>query len=189
MIILCFGDSNTYGYDPRGFFGDRYPAKDRWVDLLSMSHGWEVINAGVNGREVPCNLQSLCLPNAHTAADIFLVMLGTNDLLQGASAKETAARMEAFLCHLLPCCKQVLLVVPPPLKRGVWVPADELVTESMVLAEEYDAVAAKLNIPFIDTCHWNIELAFDGVHFTEAGHHIFAEKINKQLLAYCEEAL
>ena len=36
MRILCFGDSNTYGYDPRGFFGDRYGAGDRWVDLLAM---------------------------------------------------------------------------------------------------------------------------------------------------------
>ena len=33
MRILCFGDSNTYGYDPRGFFADRYEARDRWVDL------------------------------------------------------------------------------------------------------------------------------------------------------------
>ena len=24
MKILCFGDSNTYGYDPRGYFGGRY---------------------------------------------------------------------------------------------------------------------------------------------------------------------
>ena len=23
MRMLCYGDSNTYGYDPRGFFGDR----------------------------------------------------------------------------------------------------------------------------------------------------------------------
>ena len=24
MRMLCYGDSNTYGYDPRGFFGDRF---------------------------------------------------------------------------------------------------------------------------------------------------------------------
>jgi len=49
------------------------------------------------------------------------------------------------------------------------------------LAEEYKLLAEKLNIPFVDTRHWNIELAFDGVHFTESGHHTFAEKLAKEL--------
>ena len=26
--ILCFGDSNTYGYDPRSYFGSQYPAQE-----------------------------------------------------------------------------------------------------------------------------------------------------------------
>lgn len=34
MKILCIGDSNTYGYDPRSFFGDRYPEDVRWTDNL-----------------------------------------------------------------------------------------------------------------------------------------------------------
>lgn len=29
MRLLCCGDSNTYGYDPRSFFGDRYPKESR----------------------------------------------------------------------------------------------------------------------------------------------------------------
>ena len=35
MKMLCFGDSNTYGYDPRSYFGGQYPAQHRWVDLLA----------------------------------------------------------------------------------------------------------------------------------------------------------
>ena len=181
MRILCFGDSNTYGYDPRSFFGDRYAAGDRWVDLLATQTGLECINAGANGREFPRNPYTLRLLSEHAPVDIFLVMLGTNDLLQGASAKETADRMEAFLNQLLPHCKQILLVAPPPMKRGAWVPTDELVAESIHLAKEYKLLAEKLNIPFVDTRHWNIELAFDGVHFIEAGHHAFAEKLRKEL--------
>ena len=102
-------------------------------------------------------------------------MLGTNDLLQGASASETAARMEAFLTSILPDCNRILLVAPPPMKRGAWVPADVLVAESIQLAEEYQVLAKKMNIPFADTRGWNIELTFDGVHFTEMGHHMFAK--------------
>ena len=181
MRLQCFGDSNTYGYDPRGFFGDRYGAEDRWVDLLAKQTGWEVINLGANGREIPRNPYALRVLNEHAPVDIFLVILGTNDLLQGASAKEAAARMEAFLNPLLPHCKQILLVVPPPMKRGAWVPTDELVTESIRLAEEYELLAQKLNIPFVDTRHWDIELTFDGVHFTESGHHTFAENLGKEL--------
>ena len=181
MRILCFGDSNTYGYDPRGFFGDRYGAEDRWVDLLAEQTGHDCINAGANGREIPRNPYALRLLTKHAPVDIFLVMLGTNDLLQGGSAKEAATRMEIFLNPLLPHCKQILLVVPPPMTRGAWVPTDELATESIHLAEEYKFLAEKLNISFVDTHYWNIDLTFDGVHFTESGHHTFAENLRKEL--------
>ena len=174
MRILCFGDSNTYGYDSRGYFGDRYDAENRWVDLLAKQTGHECINAGANGREIPRNPYALRLLREHTPVDIFLVMLGTNDLLQGASAKEAAVRMEAFLNQLLPHCKNILLVTPPPMKRGAWVPTDKLVAESVHLAEEYKLLAKNLNIHFVDTRDWDIELTFDGVHFTENGHHTFA---------------
>ena len=181
MRILCFGDSNTYGYDPRGFFGDRYGAEDRWVDLLAKRTGHECINAGTNGREIPRSPYVLRLLTEHAPVDIFLVMLGTNDLLQGATAKDAATRMESFLTTLLPCCKKILLVAPPPMKRGAWVPTDELVAESVQLAEEYKLLAEKINIPFVDTREWNIDLTFDGVHFTEEGHHTFADHLTEYL--------
>ena len=101
--------------------------------------------------------------------------------VQGASAKEAATRMEAFLTPMLPLCKQLLLVAPPPMKRGAWVPTDELVSTSNHLAEKYKLLAEKLRIPFVDPREWNIELTFDGVHFTEAGHHTFAETLRKEL--------
>ena len=149
MRILCFGDSNTYGYDPRGFFGDRYSTEDRWVDLLAKQTGHEVINAGANGREIPRNPYAPRFLTDHAPVDVFLVMLGTNDLLQGASAKEAATRMENFLNPLLPHCKSILLVAPPPMKRGAWVPTDKLVNESNHLAEEYMLLVKKLNIPLL----------------------------------------
>ena len=179
MRILCFGDSNTYGYDPRGFYGDRYDAENRWVDLLGKLTGYEVSNAGTNGREIPSAAYSrnIQLRDGY----LFLVMLGTNELLQGASAQEVAAKMEAFLTPLLPWQKQLLLVSPPPMKRGAWVPTDLLAAESVRLAEEYQLLARKHSIPFIDTRHWNVELSFDGVHFTENGHRTFAQNLGMEL--------
>lgn len=175
MKILCFGDSNTYGYDPRSYFGDRYPAKARWVDLLAVKGGWEIINCGENGREIPRSFYETDQLLARHQPDVFAVMLGTNDLLQGASVPEARLRMEAFLKNLLPKCKSILLIAPPPMKPGAWVPSEELVTASAELAQAYRSLARELEIAFADAGKWNVELTFDGVHFSEAGHRTFAD--------------
>ena len=44
MNVICFGDSNTYGYDPRGYFGGRYDGDNRWVDILAAETGWTISN-------------------------------------------------------------------------------------------------------------------------------------------------
>ena len=181
MRVICYGDSNTYGFDPHDYFGGRYAAGDRWPELLAKQTGWDVINQGANGREIPRGTVPVQLLDAYAPVDAFLVMLGTNDLLQGASAGEAAARMEAFLTSLVPYCRNVLLVSPPPMMRGAWVSNDDLVAESLQLSEEYQRVAEKLHIPFVDTRDWDIELCFDGVHFTENGHHKFAELLYRDL--------
>lgn len=33
MKVICFGDSNTYGYNPRTWLGGRYDANSRWVGI------------------------------------------------------------------------------------------------------------------------------------------------------------
>ena len=180
MRILCFGDSNTYGYDPRCFIPDRYDANNRWTDLLADRTGWEIINEGINGRVIPRNKSFTSLLECNKSLDLILVMLGTNDLLQGASAKTIAERMICFL-QPLPCSGRIILVAPPPMKHGAWVESSELIVESCKLATEYKAAAERLNISYVDTHDWNIELTFDGVHFSEAGHHMFAERIIEYL--------
>ena len=52
MNVICFGDSNTYGYDPRSWLGGRYDAGSRWVYILTSETGWTIRNMGVNGREI-----------------------------------------------------------------------------------------------------------------------------------------
>lgn len=178
MRMLCYGDSNTYGYDPRGFFGDRYPKESRWVDILMQKPKWQIQNEGQNGREIPSRpfqYQRARELLTQGSPDIFAVMLGTNDLLRGFTAVETCSRMEAFLRYIQLKCGQLLLIAPPPMKRGTWVTEENLIAESMKLAREYQALAQKLGIAFVNAGQWNVELTFDGVHFTEEGHCAFAE--------------
>ena len=184
MKILCFGDSNTYGYDPRSFLDDRYPADVRWADVLARDTGWTVLNMGQNGREIPCRpAESIRITEviSQEMPDILVVMLGSNDLLcrSGFTAEQTAARMETFLRTLPPV--QILLVAPPPMQRGTWVCEERLLTESARLAAQYAALARKLGISFADAGQWGVELTFDGVHFSEAGHHAFAAGLFRTL--------
>ena len=185
MRVLCFGDSNTYGYDPRSYFGGRYDAQNRWVDLLAAKTGWDVLNAGQNGREIPRRnrelLQVQQLMEISGPVDMFLVMLGDNDLLQGTSVDIVTARMKAFLECLPPTCGKIILVSPPPLKPGTWISDPQTLDDVLQLAARYQLLADQLNIGFINTADWKLELTFDGVHFSEAGHRAFAVGIRQAL--------
>ena len=174
MKLWCFGDSNTYGYDPCSFFGGRYASP--WPELLAEKAGLEVINDGKNGSMIPNREYELRQFNGDAeryAADVLIVMVGTNDLLEGAKAGEVAMRMETFLAGAK--ASRILLISPPPMKRGAWVPDDKLVEESRNLARQYEALAGRLGLMHADAGKWDIELVYDGVHFTEEGHMRFAD--------------
>ena len=178
--LWCFGDSNTYGYDPCNFFGGCYAAP--WPVLLEEKTGFEVINDGMNGRMIPrreYELRQFHRDMERYAADLLVIMLGTNDLLEGANAVQAASRMESFLSgRIVP---RAILVCPPPLKRGAWVPDDKLVEESQELARLYKVLAERLGLPYADAGGWDIDLAGDGVHFSEKGHLCFANGIAEYL--------
>lgn len=177
MRVFCYGDSNTYGFDPRSYFGSRYPANSRWTDLVAAKTGWEMINAGMNGREIP--RQGLTVPEG---IDWMLVMLGTNDLLQGSNADAAAAHMEAFLRGLNIEPDKLVLIAPPPMQLGEWVPDHALIDASIQLGKLYESLAERMYIRFVDAGSWNIPLCFDGVHFTEDGHKVFADGFIKELM-------
>ncbi len=165
MKILCFGDSNTWGYDPRGFFGGRYDQP--WPEILARELGCTVVNLGENGREIPKT--PVFFPED---TDLLILMLGTNDLLQGASPEGVSGAMERFLQTL--DREKLLLIAPPPMKLGAWVSDPRLPDDSVALAEHYRRLAAALGIRFADAGQWKIPLAYDGVHLTQEGHRAFA---------------
>ena len=181
MKILCFGDSNTYGYDPRSYFGSQYPAQHRWVDLLAKKLNCKAVNAGENGREIPRRegeLQrfDLMLSN-QKPLDLLLVMLGGNDLLQGNSVEAVAQRMDAFLSRIPLEKLQIVLIGPPRMKPGAWITDDRLLEDCVRLNAAYATAAQKLGVRFVDAADWDIEVTFDGVHYSEKGHQTFAQQL------------
>ena len=176
MNVICFGDSNTYGYDPRGYFGGRYDADFRWVDILATETGWMFYNMGQNGREIPS-----ADPDFPADTDLLIIMLGTNDLLQGRSSERAAERLERFLLDIPLDRSKILLIAPPPVTLGAWVPSQQLIDESHTFARLCRALAERMGIRFADAGKWDISLAYDGVHFTEQGHKNFAAGLLEEL--------
>lgn len=172
MKVVCFGDSNTYGYDPRSWLGERYPAHSCWVDILAAHTGWDVLNMGLNGREIP-----RYTPVFPQDTGLLILMLGTNDLLLGRSPQQAAQALDRFLSGLSPEPGKILLIAPPPLALGEWVPGEQLIENSAVFSELCAAIAHRHGISFADAGKWNISLAYDGVHFTEQGHRAFAARL------------
>ena len=132
--ILCFGDSNTYGYVPQT--GNRYERDVRWTGVVQreLGDGYYVIEEGLNGRttvwEDPIEEfksgKDYLLPclASHKPLDLVVIMLGTNDLKVrfSLSALDIAGGMENLLRKILKsdCFRenekpQILLMAPVPL--------------------------------------------------------------------------
>lgn len=175
MKVICYGDSNTWGYDPRSYFGSRY--EDNWPALLAEKTRWDIQNWGENGREIPRH--GVSFPED---AALVIILLGTNDLLQGASAQIAAERMEAFLRGINLDKEKLFLLAPPTMALGEWVGDRTLLESSYAIGKCYRAAAQRLGIAFADAAQWELPLCYDGVHLTEKGHRILAEKILEKLM-------
>src|SRR3954465_9908768 len=88
--LLCFGDSNTYGWD--WATGGRFPHDVRWPGRLAAALGpdWHVIEEGLGGRttdaddpQLPVAHRPAYLPpclHSHVPLAVAVLFLGVNDL-------------------------------------------------------------------------------------------------------------
>ena len=180
MRILCFGDSNTYGYDPRDVLERRYPPQERWPELLAAATGWDVVNLGLNGRTIPhrpreteCALAQI---RSRLPADCLVVLLGSNDalLMDDASAEMIGARMDGFLRALRKALPDLpILLLSPPRVEIPLAHIQELIWD---LIPVYRKLAAKHHAFFASPPAWQLPLSADEVHFSAEAHQIFAGK-------------
>ena len=137
--VLCFGDSNTFGYNPRT--GGRYPSYFRYPSVLArfLGEDYTVINEGLNGRTTAFPLDGVEWLSglyairpaiaAHYPVDTLVIMLGTNDCAASLelSAEKIAHGMEKLiraaqdiLLEKQGMIPQIILVCPPHIEESVW---------------------------------------------------------------------
>ncbi|WP_287227616.1 hypothetical protein [Oscillibacter sp.] len=98
------------------------------MDILAAETGWVLGNWGANGRELPD-----AAPDIPADTDLQIVMLGTNDLLQGRRPA-TAERMERFLTGLELARGKIPLFALPSRSPREWVPGQMLIAASRTFA-------------------------------------------------------
>ncbi len=200
--VLCYGDSNTYGYVPET--GMRYPRDVRYPGQLKMllGDGYSVIEEGCNGRTTihddPIDgwkngLDYLrpCL-YSHKPVDIVTLMLGSNDLKAsfGLTAEQIADGagelvdvIQAFTEEKQGYVPQIILISPPEIGRGIKDSPfygafyEEAVEESRKFPGYYKAVADKKGCIFFNAAEFIYPSPVDSLHLTPEGHRTLAVKL------------
>ena len=198
--ILCYGDSNTYGYDPKT--KGRYPKDVRWTGVLQslLGEDYTVIEEGCNGRTAvmvdPVEDWKSGLPylkpclNTHKPVDIVCMMLGSNDLKTsyGASAKEIAEGAGKLVDTIYEFIEKkqlpvpvVILMCPPEIGEDIensffsFEFDTTAIDRSREFPKEYKRIANERNCLFFNAAEAAKASKEDSLHLTEEGHRAIGE--------------
>lgn len=190
--IMCFGDSNTWGFKPED--GSRFDSNTRWPCVMHKALGddVELVEEGMNGRTTVWNdpvdglmsgldyLQPCLL--SHKPLDLVIIMLGTNDLKDrcnvGAIEIAKSAGRLVRLVHTSDygpngSAPKVLLIAPPPIVEGPdgFGIRQHGLKKSQQFAEAFSGIAAEMGCEFFDAGSVIKTSPVDGVHFSAKSHH------------------
>ncbi|HYA10025.1 MAG TPA: SGNH/GDSL hydrolase family protein [Gaiellaceae bacterium] len=195
-VVLCYGDSNTYGWIPGG---GRYARGTRWPGVLAaeLGAGWHVIEEGLGGRttvfEDPLlphrNGRDYLVPclASHEPVDLVVLYLGTNDLKArfAATAADIAAGAGALATIALESLAgpgatppRVLVLGLPRLGRlervEEFAGAEE---KAERLPEHLRSVTGALGVDLLDLGELVACSDVDGIHLDEAAHRTIGEAV------------
>jgi lysophospholipase L1-like esterase len=198
--VLCFGDSNTWGYDPDATATSPFPRRHapdvRWTGVLARELGaaWRVIEEGQNGRTTVhddpfavCRNGREILPallESHQPLDAVVIMLGTNDLkaVFAAPAGEIATGASVLVQMVQRStagpearAPRVLLVAPAAIGSFARVPELEekfagAAEKACRFPELYRRVAETLGVAFLNAQDFTTPSPLDGLHLDAASH-------------------
>ncbi|MCD7879136.1 MAG: GDSL-type esterase/lipase family protein [Candidatus Gastranaerophilales bacterium] len=193
--ILCFGDSNTYGYNPqtRG----RYPFHIRWTGILQKlcTDKYKIIEAGCNNRtcfmDNPDGIeQTGCkiLPKYLSSdLDIIILALGINDLQ--FFYNPTFEQIEQGIIQLIEIVKnncpecEIILLSPSNINefviKGYFSNQfnRESINKSLMMGEIYKKTAERFSCKFLDLNTVASVSNADGLHYSEQAHEKIAKAV------------
>lgn len=199
--VLCFGDSNTYGFVPEKC--TRYDKNTRWTGVLQALCGsnFSIIEGGCNNRTAfvdnPAGVEQTgykILPEYFTKDyfDIVVLAIGINDLQ--LFFRPTLEEFEQGIEKLIQITKdlspnaKIILVCPSKLdlagiKSGVFsFQFDETsVEKSYHLPQIYKKLAEKHACKLVDLNEIVKVSPLDGLHFSAESHKTIAENLYKNL--------
>lgn len=204
ITLLCFGDSNTWGYHPDD--KSRYSRDCRYTGILQKRLGEQflVIEEGLCGRTsgftdgikpytnamdyiIPCLL-------SHSPLDCVIVMLGTNELKTrfDSTPEEIAHSIQTLLKKIkqtltatLQKPTKILLIAPASVDERIIVDPEfdiSAVARSKKLPFLLDELAKKEHVEFLNADESNLLLGEDGCHLTEQAHQKLADAIYERIL-------
>lgn len=203
--ILCFGDSNTWGYIP-GTDHERFSEAIRFPKVLQklLGSNFEIIEEGLNSRTLISedkrpgkegkngSLYLIPCLDSHDPLDLVVVMLGTNELKEvfNNSSEQIGNILEKFFIKIILSRKsqfqnkypQVLLISLPVIDESTKYAQTRYIggtEKSKQLNKIYSEIAGKNNCYFIDAS--KLEVGVDGVHITEKSHIKLAELLYKKI--------
>lgn len=205
--ILCYGDSNTWGYIS-GSDHQRYGNTERWTRLLAnlLGNKFEIIEEGLNSRTLISNDTrpgkegkngyEYLIPciDTHDPVDLVILMLGTNELkaTYNKTAEEIGEMLEQYFVKVILARKsqisnkypKLLIVTPPVVNEDVeYCKANNkyvgATKKSKELNDIYKSIAEKYNCYFLDND--GLETGEDGVHLTKESHKKLAEELKEEI--------
>lgn len=195
--ILCFGDSNTFGFNPETF--GRYDKNNRWSGIMSqlLENEYDVIEEGMNNRtgffKNPEGLKQsgneylpVYLKN-NNDFDICILSLGTNDAQIPYSMTKDVVKngLQKLISTVKFANPKTQIIIIPPVKitQDLFKSNFALMfnTESIKNIEDtfsiYKIVSEENNCFYFDFNKITSPSKFDGIHYTKESHKLIAEAL------------
>ena len=200
--VLCFGDSNTRGYNPINL--GRYPYDVRYPGVLQniLGNDYYVIEEGLDGRTTmlvrevdPFRNANYCIRPcicSHKPIDYMIVMLGTNDCIKmfNQTVEDIARGMDSLIQLIRKYTMEhqsyipkIVLVVPAYLDYEYQQSAiaseldDECVKKSRELSKYYKIIADKYGCIYFDSNEYIKVMLPDAVHLSPEAHKTLAQQL------------
>jgi lysophospholipase L1-like esterase len=199
--ILCYGDSNTFGFNPEDY--SRYDKNTRWTGVLQSNLGdkYKVINEGANNRNgfVTNPQGDLYSAQKHYPElisnsdniDIIILAIGTNDLqfLYNANSDDFEHGLENLISISKNKTNDIILIPPVILSDNILngffkTQFDKTsILKSQTVGEIYYKLAKIHNCRIFDINKFTKPSETDGLHYSKESHKLIADNLTEFILS------